>query len=149
MKLIAHRGNTNGINRVRENSPDYIDEAIQKGFDVEIDLRIKLGVPYLGHDSPDHEINLMWLFQRKHKLWVHCKEPEALEFAIKNKLHCFWHDTDDYTLTSYGVIWAYPGKESTGNNTILVMPELNWSVEETKQKVCYGVCSDIVEQFKT
>ena len=36
MILIAHRGNTNGHNLL-ENEPSYIDLAISKDFDVEID----------------------------------------------------------------------------------------------------------------
>ena len=39
MILIAHRGNTIGPNIEKENHPDYIDEAIKKGFDVEVDIR--------------------------------------------------------------------------------------------------------------
>ena len=38
MILISHRGNTNGKNINRENTKSYIDEAIAKGFDVEIDI---------------------------------------------------------------------------------------------------------------
>ena len=38
MIYISHRGNTNGKNPARENTKSYIDEAIAKGFDVEIDI---------------------------------------------------------------------------------------------------------------
>ena len=37
--LISHRGNVTGPNSDRENHPDYIDRAIEKGFDVEVDIR--------------------------------------------------------------------------------------------------------------
>ena len=36
MKLIAHRGNTNGPNKQSENTIDQIDECIKNGYDVEI-----------------------------------------------------------------------------------------------------------------
>ena len=39
MKLIAHRGNIHGENPSEENKPEYIDAAIDKGYDVEIDVR--------------------------------------------------------------------------------------------------------------
>ena len=52
MKLIAHRGNINGINPQRENTIDYIEEAIELGYDVEIDLNLHKGGFYLGHDKP-------------------------------------------------------------------------------------------------
>ena len=38
MILISHRGNLKGINPQRENEPLYIVEALEKGFDVEIDV---------------------------------------------------------------------------------------------------------------
>ena len=40
MIFISHRGNISSKNTNRENSPEYIDEAIGQGFDVEIDVRI-------------------------------------------------------------------------------------------------------------
>ena len=36
MKYIAHRGNMNGPSAL-ENHPDHIREALQAGFDVEVD----------------------------------------------------------------------------------------------------------------
>ena len=34
MILISHRGNLNGVNVKKENSVDYIEEALDQGFDV-------------------------------------------------------------------------------------------------------------------
>ena len=42
MKLISHRGNLTEINPERENTEPYIDEAISKGYDVEVDVRTKM-----------------------------------------------------------------------------------------------------------
>ena len=39
MRLIAHRGNTNGRNKKRENEIVYILEALNLGYDAEIDVR--------------------------------------------------------------------------------------------------------------
>ena len=50
MIIISHRGNLNGIDLERENNPYFIDDCISKGFDVEIDLRIKENKLFLGHD---------------------------------------------------------------------------------------------------
>ena len=41
MKFISHRGNLDGPMKEFENHPDYINDAIKKGFDVEIDVRVK------------------------------------------------------------------------------------------------------------
>jgi len=38
MKLISHRGNLFGPNPTNENNPDYILNAIELGYDVEIDV---------------------------------------------------------------------------------------------------------------
>ena len=38
MRLIAHRGNINGRNKKRENEIEYILEALNLGYDVEIDF---------------------------------------------------------------------------------------------------------------
>ena len=148
MKLIAHRGNTNGSNISRENSPEYIDEAL-KYYDAEIDLRLINELLYLGHDTPDYQISLEWLIIRRDKLWIHCKNSEAMEFCLRHNLHCFWHNVDDYTITSHGYVWAYPGKENVGDKCILVMPELHYSLDRAKQLIKYGVCSDYVDGFKS
>ena len=39
MRLIAHRGNINGRNKKRENEIVYILEALNLGYDAEIDIR--------------------------------------------------------------------------------------------------------------
>ena len=39
MILIAHRGNIDGPNPEMENNPQYIDKAIDSGYNVEIDVR--------------------------------------------------------------------------------------------------------------
>ena len=38
MLLIAHRGNINGPDKAKENHPDYINKAIEAGYNVEIDI---------------------------------------------------------------------------------------------------------------
>ena len=38
MFFISHRGNLKGPNKDEENKIEYIDKALKKNFDVEIDL---------------------------------------------------------------------------------------------------------------
>ena len=54
MILISHRGNLNGVNVKKENSVDYIEEALDQGFDVEVDVWNISGSYFLGHDEPQH-----------------------------------------------------------------------------------------------
>jgi hypothetical protein len=143
MLIIAHRGNTNGPNPSLENKPSYIDEALQnKGIDVEIDLRIKDNQLYLGHDEPTYLIDQQFIIDRQDHLWIHCKDIESLIYCSTHLpfTNYFWHQEDDYTLTSKGFIWVYPCQPIPPNKTrcICVIPE----VDRTFVNNSYGVCSD-------
>jgi len=50
MILISHRGNVSGPNPKMENSPLFIQSALEQGFNVEIDVWYKDKKFYLGHD---------------------------------------------------------------------------------------------------
>lgn len=158
MKLIAHRGNINGSNPSDENKPEYIEEAIKRGFDVEIDIWFLHETKqfFLGHDKPEYFVQSSWLRKYNHKLWVHCKNIDALYKFSSNmkRYNYFWHDKDRYTLTSKNYIWTYPNQEYT-SRSVIVMPEIvsifsNWETEVNivKNYNCYGICSDYIERFK-
>lgn len=143
---IAHRGNTKGPNPSLENSPAYIQKALDEGFHVEIDVWVKDGKVYLGHDEPEYEVDLNYL--KNPKFFCHAKNFEALELMYLNSedIHFFSHDKDSHVLTSKGYIWIYPG-QPTSKNTIIVMPE---TVEMTESQLCNckGICSDYVYYLK-
>ena len=145
MILISHRGNINGKIESLENNPEYIDEALLKEYDVEIDVWVIEGNFYLGHDEPQYGITLEWLDKRKNELWIHCKNIEAIEWfnSLFNTYNYFWHQEDTLTLTSKGYIWVYPGKQSI-KNSIAVMPEIYH--DDTSQ--CLGICSDYIQNYK-
>ena len=143
MILISHRGNTNGKFVEFENSPNYIDESIREGYDVEIDVWCLNNGIFLGHDYGQYEVSFDWFEKRKSKLWIHCKNHNALEFFNKTNLHYFWHDVDDLTLTSNGILWSHP-KIKPLINSIAVMPEINnWEVKDL-----LGICSDYIGRYK-
>ena len=146
LKLIAHRGNVAGRDQTLENSPEYIDTAISLAYDVEIDVRYVDQTIWLGHDKPERNVSFDWIKDRSNKLWIHCKDINALEFFQKNNQHnefnFFWHENDTVTLTSKNYIWAFPG--ITCCNSIAVLPELtNHDVSKH-----LGVCSDIIKNYK-
>lgn len=147
MIYISHRGNLTGPNPELENSPDYIDAAIANGFDVEVDLWLVDGMPFLGHDGPQYKITLDYLFDRFSELWVHCKDGWAFDFCLENEVHCFFHNADDYTLTNRQWIWAYPGKEINTEACICVMPEWFFAVPSDKTKYG-GICSDYIKNIR-
>lgn len=148
MKYISHRGNLVGREPSRENSPDYIDQAIDVGFDVEIDLFYQNGNPYLGHDRAEYPVTERWILSRKNSLWVHCKNIQALDKMVSLGVHCFSHDTDYATLTSRGAIWAYPGKEIYSHNVVIVLPERQEEMTLQIDRGYLGVCSDYIEIIK-
>jgi len=142
MIIIAHRGNINGPSSL-ENHPLQIKRALDAGFDAEIDVWWIDKQLYLGHDEPQYKVELEFL--QNEKLWCHAKSVEALEYMLDNNVHCFWHDQDDYVVTSKGYIWAYPGKAG-GKKVITVMPEI--IEEKYKIKGAYlGVCTDYPTKY--
>jgi hypothetical protein len=148
MIYISHRGNINGRIKEAENKPEYIEDTIRLGYDVEIDVWYIDGQWWLGHDEPQYQIDLDWIDAKSDKLWVHCKNTQAVEFFVENEDDCkdinwFWHEEDTLTLTSYGYIWAYPGKQPI-KNSIAVMPEIH----NDNIGKCIGICSDVIEKYK-
>ena len=76
MILISHRGNLNGVDSERENSIEYISEALDSGFDVEVDVWNLAGRYLLGHDEPLHIVGKR--FSQNDNLWCHAKNIQAL-----------------------------------------------------------------------
>ena len=141
MIYISHRGNISGSNKKRENSPEYILEAIDKGFNVEIDINYKNNNFYLGHDNARYLVKKKFLLNKK--IWCHAKSIKTMFMLKKIRAHYFWHQKDDIALTSRGYFWTYPGKKLT-KNSICVLPE--W--HNIKKFNCAGICSDFIADYK-
>ncbi len=149
MVFISHRGNINQIISHRENSKEYIDEAIQKGYDVEIDVRTKNNNLWLGHDTPDYPVTIEWLRARKDKLWIHIKDYESLMTFCNNKIEFkyFCHQSDDFTLVSNGTVWCHKVGNKMNDKCIIPLLSLK-EVQNYNQYAFYGICSDFIEQCK-
>jgi hypothetical protein len=145
MILISHRGNVNGQFESYENEPNYIDLAIKKGYDVEIDVWVKDNTLWLGHDKPQYGIDFNFIKDRLSNLWVHCKNVEAVVYLKEcgYPVNYFWHQEDTLTLTSQNYIWVYPGKQPI-KDSISVMPEIH--NDDTSK--CIGICSNNIEEYK-
>ena len=141
---ISHRGNLFDIKHAEENKPDYINNALKNGFDVEIDVW-KIGNDILlGHDEPQYEIDTQFL-KNKH-FWCHAKNLDALNFMIQNNIQCFWHQNDDFTLTSSNIIWTFPKMKIT-NNSIIVCQTYEDTLHYYNTDI-FGICSDYVGLLK-
>jgi hypothetical protein len=146
MILISHRGNLAGPMVEMENKPIYIDSALKQGYDVEIDIWELKDELYLGHDMPQYRIDKDWLDDRSMKLWIHCKNIQAVEYFNQKKndyYNYFWHQNDDLVLTSKKFIWAYPGKQPI-KGSIAVLPEI--TDDDISKSV--GICSDFISNYK-
>ena len=145
MIFISHRGNLDGLNYKRENSLSYIDEAIEKSYDVEVDLRMKSGRLFLGHDEAQYEVDKVWLAKRNKNLWIHVKDFDSLVWISKNEhdLRYFCHESDRYTLTSNGYIWSHDLQNKMTDKCIVPLLSKE-QVGSYDQRDFYAVCSDFI-----
>ena len=146
MKLISHRGNISGPNTERENHPDYIWEAIQAGYEVEIDVWFTDGKFMLGHDEPQYDFPFELIQNHHIKLWIHCKNMDALSKLNEldptgSRINYFMHESDLGVLTSKSYIWS----TNLFDRGILVMPE---AFGKEPIETTLGVCSDYIENYK-
>ena len=139
MILISHRGNLNGKSNL-ENKPEYLKQAMLKGYGIETDVWLIGGKLYLGHDNPEYPVEHS--FVEEENVLCHAKNKEALEYLIRNKLHVFWHDEDEYTITSKGNIICHPKSEPI-EGSIFMLPE----IRGVDVRGCIGICSDYIENY--
>ena len=139
MILISHRGNMNGLNPHLENNQEYCEEAIDRGFDVEIDVWYT-DAWWTGHDKPQYKVDTDFLKRRE--VWCHAKNIVALKRLLDLGAHCFFHQNDNVTLTSQRYLWTYPTHQLT-EKSICVLPEL----QTIDIKGCAGICSDYVVRY--
>lgn len=135
--IISHRGNINGPDPNLENDPVHINR-LSKTIHCEIDVWMINNNLFLGHDKPEHRIDKFFL--KNPNLWCHAKNLNAFEFMLDEGVVCFYHNVDDFTLTSNGFIWTYPFKQIC-KKSIIVDNRKNWNEFNNN---CYGVCTDYI-----
>lgn len=148
MILISHRGNIIGPNKNRENTPSYIDVSIMNGYDVEVDINYVNKKFYLGHDSPDIEINERWIENRKCKLWFHCKNLDAAtKLSELNEIYgeyrFFCHTADPIVLTSSGHVWVHDLSINLTSRSIIPLLS-NTDIINYKGTIVYAICTDYI-----
>lgn len=137
MLKIAHRGNLNGPNSALENSPEYIQKALDLGYYVEIDCWKIAENWWLGHNGPKYLVDFEFI--NNGRIFAHCKNLEALyQLGIEQRLKCdfFAHDQDPWALTNFGYIWTYPGEKVTKKSIIVDLENFG------KYNDIAGICSD-------
>lgn len=154
--IIAHRGLLDGPDSGLQNHPVQITKALGLGFHVEIDVWYIDDTWFLGHDGPEHSIDLDFLLRNSDKLWIHCKNLNAFfkfKTDIGHQLNYFFHDTDAVVFTSKNLVWTYFGKRETmHHSSVCVMPEVNYEWDEivqmTNNNSWCGICTDYPRKLK-
>jgi len=137
MIFIAHRGNTEGPSS-SENELEYMKHAYNMGYGVECDLQLFNNKLYFGHDEPQSLIDDEFI--RKDNVFCHAKTVDVLSILINLGVNCFFHDTDEVTLTSRGQIWCYPGVHPDNENAIWL--DLQGKSVPNVVGNIYGICGD-------
>lgn len=145
--VISHRGNLHGPRSAAygENHPKSIAEvlrirAFRYEMNVEVDVWEKDGL-WLGHDTPQYRVE-PFMLEDPH-IWWHAKNIEALHRLLDLKLHCFFHQTDQCTLTSRGYVWLFPKERPVSSRSIVVLPE----IDDSCLSWAAGFCSDYPGRF--
>jgi len=145
--FISHRGNINGPELDRENHPDFVDEAIAKGYKVEIDVR-KIGEKlFLGHDECQYEVDLDWLVKRKEYILIHAKNVDAL-IALKSDFEVFYHISDNHTIISNSkYVWTH-NLNDIRKHSIIPLIDKVFEIDNFRKQKFSGVCSDYIAYYK-
>jgi hypothetical protein len=148
MIVISHRGNIHGPNTERENCPAYIDEAINKNLQVEVDIRCINKQFSLGHDKADYFVDEEWILKRKTNIWFHCKNLEAYVSLQKldSTIKTFCHSVDPYVITSEKYLWVHDTNLELNNMCIIPLINKEDILRYNKKDV-YAVCTDYVDFF--
>jgi hypothetical protein len=155
MRLIAHRGHTKGINpstKLCENLPAYIQNAVDAGFDVEIDIWHDEGEFFLGHDLPQYPIELRQIEKWAKKVFVfaHCKNVKAaIRTPFEYGLIPFAHSEDPFIILPDMHLWVHP-KEIDNipfsvKKECIIVDGGNFRYDALD---FFGVCTDNPEDYK-
>jgi hypothetical protein len=145
MFWLSHRGNLDGPNPELENSVPYVQAALERGFDVKIDVWSKNGALFTGNDGPLYPISIDFL--AKERVWCQARDITTLVKLLTDyRIHCFWLDKDTACLTSMKYLWTLPGHKLT-SRSICVFPELAGH-EGHWHTTTQGVCSDRIAAIR-
>jgi len=150
MRLISHRGNVDSIQPERENTQEYIEEAISRGYDVEIDIWCTKDYNfYLGHDKPENPVEINWLYKNRHHLWIHAKDFKTLSRINSfSDFKVFYHKLEDHTVILHTdkLYWSHNIEEASEDSVIPLLSEKELLSYDKSKKV-FGICSDFVGKY--
>lgn len=146
-RLIAYRGNIQGNKPYFLNKPEYVDIALQYGYDAMVDVWIKDGEYWLGHDNPRYAIPTHFLSTKG--IWCRAMTREALDSMMNEKdIHCFMNGNDPIVLTNRNIMWLNDSTklfDDMKSDAVYFDPE---GAEETMYRNIYAICSNNVRAIR-
>ena len=145
--IISHRGNTRGVD-ILENKPEFIDRAITKGYDVEVDIRYVDQTFYLGHDTPDYIVDTKWIQNRSKNIWFHCKNLyAAIKLEKMGNIKYFCHSLDPFTtIKPVGLFWVHDLNLKINNSCVIPLLS-EQDIEKYNGQQPYAICTDFTDRF--
>lgn len=139
MRIIAHRGNLEGVSRY-ENTIGQISMALNRGVEVEIDVWKLPGEEFfrLGHDKPIMHESVNLGFLKNAKIWCHCKNEVAFN-SLKNiqGVNAFVQIYEPKVRTTTGAIWWHSDARYPHGVNVILGDKFPDDVE-----TFFGVCTD-------
>lgn len=117
-KIICHRGSLDK-NLYEENKLESIEQCINSGFAVEVDVHVKDGAIYLGHDAAEKKIKLSSI--DKKNIFIHIKNDGLLNCESADT---FYLNDDRVAYTGKGRRWLNVGVKVQARSDILCSDEL-------------------------
>lgn len=140
MLYISNKGNISGRDPKKENTVEYLLQAVQSGYCVKTDLWVIKGRLVTGNDFPANGIALDRF--KKGKLLIQARNLPALLFLLENEYHCFWRESDDIVLTNKNFVLSF--NNSLIPKCIVMNPEKN-IISDWGDYL--GLCSDFISGY--
>lgn len=161
MKIISHRGNLKGIDPFKENDPNHLDYVLNSRptFLIEVDVwgDSRTNSLSMGHDEPVHHVDPIWVAKHRNRLILHCKNREAMEIVSElngttNAIEYFYHQNDEYTITSKQNIWVHPRAVPAKNSYWVINDDIfngdrDWLYDWIMKSAVMGICTDYPEYW--
>lgn len=145
--LISYRGNTSQIVPEQENKLEHIQNALNKGFHVMVDIWL-VGTNNLATGTTRAQYPIDINFIRENNIICHAMTSNTMNFLLEKGLHCFMWDREKYSLTNGGLIWSSVDPQ-VNSRTILVLPERNIPhLSVLANLKCAGICSSRIQEIK-
>lgn len=140
--LISHRGNLDGVQEDRENTPSYIQTALREGFAVCCDVIAQHGAFLLPTRAGYHK--LPYALLSNPQMWFLASDAITLDALCAVNAHAV-PASSPVALTSVHYLWCLPGADLTPRSIAVFPEEVNPAWLESGEPA--GVCSNEILRY--